>query len=31
MESGMKYIANDKHKTTVVKIDIEKITGKARR
>ena len=31
MDSGMKYIANDKHKTTVVKIDIEKITGKARR
>ena len=31
MDSGMKYIANDKHKTTVIKSDIEKISGKARR
>ncbi len=31
MESGMKYIANDNMKTTVLKIDIEKITGKSRK
>ncbi len=31
MQSGMKYIENDQMKTTVLKIEIEKITGKSRK
>ena len=31
MESGMKYIRNDESKTTVFKIKVEQVTGKAGR
>ena len=31
MVSGLKYIENDQHRTTAFKIEIEKISGKARR
>jgi hypothetical protein len=31
LEKGKKYIDNDQHKTVVIKLDIEHLTGKARK